>query len=57
VPDLLPRISVNQHGIPNFDGLSPEEWHQALGAILDKRPELRTRLAAGLEGRCAGCDD
>jgi hypothetical protein len=57
VPTLVGRIPVDSRGIPSFDGLSPNEWHEALDAILERRPELRARLAAGLEGRCAGCDE
>jgi hypothetical protein len=56
IPHLVHRISVDASGIPNFEGLTKEEWHEALYAILDRRPELRARLAAGLEG-CTHCDD
>jgi hypothetical protein len=56
IPHLVHRISVDASGIPSFEGLSPDEWYEALDAILERRPELRARLAAGLEG-CAHCDD
>jgi hypothetical protein len=57
VPTLVGRIPVSAQGIPSFDGLSPDEWYEALTAILERRPELRARLEAGLEGRCVGCDE
>jgi hypothetical protein len=57
VPELVGRIPVDARGIPSFEDLTASEWHEALDAILERRPELRARLAAGLEGRCAGCDD
>jgi hypothetical protein len=57
VPELVGRIPVDSRGVPSFEDLSPDEWYGALDAILARRPELKARLAAGLEARCAGCDD
>jgi hypothetical protein len=57
VPELLHRVSVSDAGIPDFGSLSEAEFRQAMASILERRPDLRQRLAAGLEGRCAGCDD
>jgi hypothetical protein len=56
VPELVGRIPVDPRGIPSFEDLSPDEWYEALDAILERRPDLKARLAAGLEG-CTHCGD